>query len=110
MKALSLTIDAHHALTPELRDRIVQNVRTRMQEHSYRLLSPEHFRALAARDPAGPPIVSLYLQLTPERRVGRAWQSALSALSHRISQTADQAARASVNADIQDIQAALDQQ
>lgn len=110
MKALSLTIDAHHALTPELRDRIVQNVRTRMQEHSYRLLSPKHFRALAALDTAGPPIVSLYLQLTPERRVGRAWQSGLSALSHRISQTTDQAARASVNADIQDIQAALDQQ
>jgi hypothetical protein len=110
MKALSLTIDAHHALTPELRDRIVQNVRTRMQEHSYRLLSPEHFRALAALDTAGPPIVSLYLQLTPERRVGRAWQSALSALSHRISQTADQATWASVDADVQDIQGALDHQ
>lgn len=110
MKALSLAIDAHHALTPELRDRIVQNVRTRMQEHSYRLLSPEHFRALAALDTAGPPIVSLYLQLTPERRVGRAWRSALSALSHRISQTADQATWASVVADVQDIQGALDHQ
>ncbi|MBJ7402548.1 MAG: hypothetical protein JHD07_04330 [Bradyrhizobium sp.] len=110
MKALSLAIDAHHALTPELRDRIVQNVRARMQEHSYRLLSPEHFRALAALDTAGAPVVSLYLQLTPERRVGRAWQSALSALSHRISQTSDQAARASVNADIEDIQGALDHQ
>lgn len=110
MKALSLAIDAHHALTPELRDRIVQNVRTRMQEHSYRLLSPEHFRALAALDTAGPPVVSLYLQLTPERRVGGGWRSALSALSHRISQTADQAIRASVNADIEDIRGALDQQ
>ena len=81
-----------------------------MQEHPYRLLSPEHFRALAALDTAGPPIVSLYLQLTPERRVASGWRSALSALSHRISQTTDQSTRASVNADIEDIQGALDHQ
>lgn len=42
--------------------------------------------------------------------MGGGWRSALSALSHRISQTADQAIRASVNADIEDIRGALDQQ
>lgn len=108
MKALSLAIDAHHALTPELRERIIQNVRTRLQEPPYRLLSPEHLRTLATLETAGPPVVSLYLQLTPERRVGRAWQSAFSALTRRVSQTMDEAARTSINADLQDVQRALD--
>ena len=61
MKALSLAIDAHHALTPELRERIVENVRTRMQEHPYRLLAPEHLRALArSTRPALPSSASIY--------------------------------------------------
>jgi peptide chain release factor subunit 1 len=110
MKALSLAIDAHHALTPDLRERIVQNVRRRFQEPSYRLLSPEHLRTLATLDTAGPPVVSLYLQLTPERRVGSAWQSAFSALSRRVSQTMEEAGRTSVNADLQDVQRALEHQ
>lgn len=109
MKALSLAIDAHHALTPELREQIVQTVRTRLQEPSYCLLSPEHFRNLATLDTAGPPVVSLYLQLTPERRVGDAWQSAFSALRHQI-QTMDEAARASVKGDLEDVKRALEHQ
>lgn len=61
MKALSLAIDAHHALTPELRDRIVQNVRTRMQEHSYRLLSPNiSALSLHSTRPALPSSASIY--------------------------------------------------
>lgn len=110
MKALSLAIDAYHALTPEVRERIVQTVRTRLQEPPYRLLSPEHLRTLATLETAGPPVVSLYLQLTPERRVGRAWQSAFSALTHRVSQAMDEAARTSINADLQDVQRALERQ
>lgn len=110
MKALSLAIDAHHALTPELREQIVQNVRARLQDPPYGLLSPEHFRTLAMLDTAGHPVVSLYLELTPERRVGRAWKSAFSALTHQVFQTMDEAERNSVNADLQDIQRALDDQ
>ncbi|UWU75360.1 hypothetical protein N2603_35775 [Bradyrhizobium huanghuaihaiense] len=96
MKALSPAIDAHHALTPELREQIVQNVRARLQDPPYRLLSPEHFRTLAILDTAGHPVVSLYLELTPERRVGRAWKSAFSALTHQVFQTMDEAERNSV--------------
>ncbi|MBR0707986.1 hypothetical protein [Bradyrhizobium liaoningense] len=107
MKAPSLAIDVHHALTSELRDRIVENVRTRIQEQSYRLLSPEHLRGLAQLDTGGPPIVSLYLQLTPERRSGRAWHSAFSALTHTLSQTMDRAGRTAAEADIQEIKRAL---
>jgi hypothetical protein len=64
-----VAIDVHHALTPELRERIIDDIRTRIQEPSYRLLSPEQLRELARLDTGGPPFVSLYLQLTPERRI-----------------------------------------
>jgi len=101
MKAPTLALDVHHSLTAELRERIVQNVRTRIQNHSYRLLSPEHFRRLVRLDTGGAPLVSLYLQLTPERRAGRAWHSAFSALIHTIPQTADRAIRAAAESDIQ---------
>ena len=66
MKAPAVAIDMHHALTPELRERIIDDIRTRIQEPSYRLLSPEQLRDLARLDTGGPPLVSLYLQLTPD--------------------------------------------
>ncbi|UWU83005.1 hypothetical protein N2605_25975 [Bradyrhizobium yuanmingense] len=68
-----------------------------------RLLSPEHFRGLARLDTGRAPLISLYLQLPPERRVGRAWHSAFAALIHTIPQTADRALRAAAESDIQAI-------
>jgi peptide chain release factor subunit 1 len=90
MKAPAVAFDVHHALTPELRERIIDDIRTRIQEPSYRLLSPEQLRELGRLDTGGPPLVSLHLQLTPERRVGRAWHSAFSALAHKVSQNTGQ--------------------
>ena len=110
MKAHSLALDVHHPLTPQLRERIVQNVRTRINENSYRLLSPEHFRALAQLDTGGAPLVSLYLQLTPERRVGRAWHAAFTALTHALAQSMDRATRIVAEVDIQAIERALNEQ
>src|ERR1700758_2099431 len=60
MKAPAVAIDVHHALTPELRERIIDDIRTRIQEPSYRLLSPEQLRELARLDTGGPPLVSPY--------------------------------------------------
>jgi peptide chain release factor subunit 1 len=110
MKAPAVAIDVHHALTPELRERIIDDIRTRIQEPSYRLLSPEQLRELARLDTGGPPLVSLYLQLTPERRVGRAWHSAFSALAHQISHLLDKKERAAVEADLGQIERALSDQ
>src|SRR5579871_6099147 len=110
MKAPTLAIDAYHPLSPELRERIAENVRARTQNHSYSLLSPEHFRGLVRLDTGGAPLVSLYLQLTPERRVGRAWHSGFSALIHTIPQTTDRAVRAAAESDIQAIERALNDQ
>jgi hypothetical protein len=110
MKAPVVTIDVHHALTPEIRERIIENVRTRIQEPSYWLLSPELLRELARLDTGGPPLVSLYLQLTPERGIGRAWQSAFSALSRTISQIPDQKTRTAAEADLGQIEPVLSDQ
>jgi len=110
MKAPAVAIDVHHALTPELRERIIDDIRTRIQEPSYRLLSPEQLRELARLDTGGPPLVSLYLQLTPERRVGRAWHSAFSALAHQISHVLDKKERAAIEADLGQIERALSDQ
>src|ERR1700745_243418 len=106
----AVAIDVHHALTPELRERIIDDIRTRIQEPSYRLLSPEQLRELARLDTGGPPLVSLYLQLTPERRVGRAWHSAFSALAHQISHLLDKKERAAGEADLGPIERALSDQ
>jgi peptide subunit release factor 1 (eRF1) len=67
-------------------------------------------RELARLDTDGPPLVSLYLQLTPERRVGRAWHSAFSALAHQISHVLDKKERAAVEADLGQIERALSDQ
>ncbi|MGL3107124.1 hypothetical protein [Bradyrhizobium sp. BR 1432] len=82
----------------------------RRPKTAYRLLSPEHFRGLAGVDTGGPSLVSVYLQLTPERGVGRAWHSAFSALVHTIPQTTDRAVRATAESDIQAIERALNEQ
>ncbi|OSI23687.1 baeRF10 domain-containing protein [Bradyrhizobium canariense] len=110
MKAPAISVDVHHHLTPDLRQRIIDDVRARMQEPSYRLLSPEHLRELAQLDTGGPALTSLYLQLTPERRTGRAWQTALSALAHTALQLADNAMQKMVRADIGEIERALNDQ
>lgn len=110
MKAPAVAVDVYHGLTPELRQHILENVRARLQGPSYRLLSPEHLRELARLDTGGPPLVSLYLQLTPERRVGRAWRPALSTLVHTVSKIPDQKTRAAAEADIAQIERALGEQ
>lgn len=68
-----------------------------VDDGTYRLLTPGHLRRLAEIELSKAPVLSLYLQLTPERRVGRAWHSFFSSLvtatlrrfvSHRERETA----------------------
>lgn len=80
MTAPTLSISVHHDFTPGLRDRILDQLRQRMDDPSYRLLTPLHLRALAEIESPAAPILSLYLQLTPERRVGGAWRAAFASL------------------------------
>ena len=73
----SVAVDVHHRYTPEIRDLIDEKLRTAMaviDDTTYRLLTPSHLRRLAEIASPNAPVLSLYLQLTPERRVGRAWR------------------------------------
>jgi peptide subunit release factor 1 (eRF1) len=84
MAVPSLSIGVHDRYSPEVRDRIVDRLRTAITQHggaTYWLLTPAHLRLLAAVAPAPTPVLSLYLQLTPERRLGGAWRSTFSSLA-----------------------------
>jgi hypothetical protein len=73
----SISFDVHHRYTPEVRDLIGQKLRAAMavlDDRTYRLLTPGHLRRLAEIASTTAPVVSLYLQLRPKRRVGRVWQ------------------------------------
>jgi hypothetical protein len=81
MSAPSVAITVHDRYTPEVRDRILRKLRTSItQTLAYRLLTPAHVRALAEVESADYPVLSLYLQLTPDRRTGRAWRTFFSSL------------------------------
>jgi peptide subunit release factor 1 (eRF1) len=77
----SVSVSVHDAYTPEIRDRILERLRASMEDTTYAVLTPAHLRALAAIDSPGAPVLSLYLQLSPDRRASGAWQTAFSSLS-----------------------------
>jgi hypothetical protein len=74
----SASVSVHDAYTPEVRDRILERLRASMEDTTYAILTPAHLRALAAIDSPGAPVLSLYLQLSPDRRARGAWQTAFS--------------------------------
>ena len=76
MSVPSVSVGLHDVYTPEIRDRILERLRPAMEETAYGMLSPAHLRALAAIDSPGAPVLSLYLQLSPDRRASGAWQAA----------------------------------
>src|SRR3984893_15714385 len=91
MAVPSISVSVHDRYSPEVRDRIIEKLRptaAAVAGGTYRLLTPAHLRALAEIAPATEPVLSFYLQLTPERRAGRGWRSTFSSMAsslrHRI--------------------------
>jgi peptide subunit release factor 1 (eRF1) len=80
MTVPSVSVSVHDAYTPEMRDRILERLRTSMQDAGYSILTPAHLRALAAIESPEAPVLSLYLQLSPDRRTGNDWQTVFSSL------------------------------
>ena len=80
----ALTVNWHDHYTPELPDRILAKLRTPSDEATYQLLTPERLRALAEIEAGNWPVVSLYLQLSPDRRVGGVWRTHLASLVDRV--------------------------
>jgi peptide chain release factor subunit 1 len=82
MSIPSFSVSVQDRYTPEVRDRILEKLQasaSAVDDTAYRMLTPAHLRALAEIDSADAPVLSLYLQLTPERRAGRAWRIFLQA-------------------------------
>jgi predicted Zn-ribbon and HTH transcriptional regulator len=78
MNTPSISLDHRQRYTPEVRDRVLATLRGAMQavdQTAYRLLTPAHLRALAEFHSPDAPVLSVYLQLTPERRLRAAWHT-----------------------------------
>ncbi len=80
----SVSLARYDRYTPELRDKIAQALRTPSAAAGYQVLTPPLLRDLAGTVSGSEPILSLYIQLTPDRRVGGAWRSYLSSLSEAL--------------------------
>jgi uncharacterized membrane protein len=76
----SVSLSAHDHHSPKLRDRILAKLQASMAKTAYHILMPARLRALADIDSPEAPVLSLYLSLTPERRVGRAWHTVYSSM------------------------------
>jgi peptide subunit release factor 1 (eRF1) len=80
MNIPSLAIPTHEHYSPELRDKISDLLRVQASGASYHLLTPTQLRALADIESPEAPVVSLYLQLDADRRIGHAWHTAFNSL------------------------------
>ena len=77
MSVPSLRVDEHQRFTLEMRDEVLDKLRQARRATSdptYRILTPQHLRQLAEFESPSAPVISFYLQLTPDRRVGGAWR------------------------------------
>jgi len=82
MTVPSLAVSVHDRYTPEVRDRILGKLDTSIKEMAtYRLLTPTHLRTLVEIEARDAPVLSLYLQLSPDRRATGAWRTVFSSLS-----------------------------
>jgi len=109
MSSGTVSIGVHQDFTPEVRDRILRNLQARMEEPSYGLLTPSHLRELSRIESEAAPILSLYLQLTPERRQGKAWRSAVASLAHgALAGLADGEERQRIENEIERVEEALE--
>jgi peptide subunit release factor 1 (eRF1) len=81
MSIPSLTASVQDRYDPEVRDRILALLQQSRAEMAYPLLTPAQLRALAETESPDAPVLSFYLQLTPERRVGNAWRAVFTHLT-----------------------------
>ena len=96
------------ALSPQERDALLAELRTRTNTPGFHFLSPEHLQDLNALASDDAPVLSLYLALTPEARTNDAWHAALKNLRDKA--LADPRARThkqAVSRDLERIEEAL---
>lgn len=81
MSIPSLSLGGHDHFTPEIRDRILEKLREApLDDTTYRMLTPARLRALAESAATDATVVSFYMQLSPDRRLGGAWRTSFASL------------------------------
>ena len=81
MSIPSVSVNRHDRYTPELRDRIAEALRAPLSATAYHVLTQPLLRELADTVSESAAILSVYLQLAPDRRIGGAWRTYLSSMS-----------------------------
>lgn len=101
-----VTLAVTEGFTPELRDRLIAHLAARLNDPVFRILTPVQLRRLARLESESP-ILSLYLDLSPEQRRGEAWRAALHHFAHELSGGADEKTRAEIRASFAEIEHSL---
>jgi hypothetical protein len=108
MGAPTLDLTPFDTYTPELRDHVLALLQG--DAASYEILSPDQLRALGTLESPDEPVLSLYLQLGPDRRAGPGWYTAFRGLRHAtLEPTTDRRRREAMQETLDRVGAALEE-
>ena len=93
------------ALSPDTRDALLAELRRRTSTPGFHFLSADHIQRLNEARSDGNPIVSVYMELTPEMRVGDSWEIVLKDLRQRALEASGD--HGAINAEFDRIEGAL---
>ena len=96
------------ALSPDDRDALLAELRRRTTTPGFHFLSADHLGRLNEARSDGAPIVSLYLEMTPEARLGTTWATTLKDLCERAMADAPDGHERAVAAECERIREALE--
>jgi len=94
------------SLTPDERDSLLAELRRRASLPGFHFLSSGHIQRLNAAQSDGAPVVSLFLELTPEMRLAGAWEASFKVLRTEAMEQAG-SHQAEVRAELDRIESAL---
>src|ERR1700730_17578522 len=105
----ALSLHPHDHYAPELRDRMLEKLHASMAEATgYRLLTPDQLRSLAEIESREDLVLSLYLQLSPDRRIGGTWRHFFTSMAdNTLKSIADRHRRRVVEGEFDRIEEAL---
>lgn len=98
------------SLSPQDRDALLAELKTRTTKPGFHFLDTTHLQRLNEIESDGAPIVSLFMELTPEMRIGDAWEIAFKDLKSRaLAHTGTNGHAKAVEAELERIEASLRQ-
>lgn len=94
-------------LAPDARDALLAELRRRTTAPGFHFLSPDHLQRLNEAQSDGAPVLSLYMEMTPEARIGGTWATTFKELRDRALQNAGDH-KAVVREELERIEGALE--